>query len=100
MIARFEALAREGRGNARSAAASTSPPAPRVSCVYFSLFGSGLAGLGQCTSNEVDGQVNLFAVSPLAAQLGERLVSARNPVVPEAAGGFPGCVGTVNKGRR
>jgi len=46
MIARFEALAREGRGNAPSAAASTSPPAPRVSCVYFSLFGSGLAGLG------------------------------------------------------
>ena len=42
MIARFEALAREGRGNAPSAAASTSPPAPRVSCVYFSLFGSRL----------------------------------------------------------
>src|SRR5207244_12124054 len=24
----------------------SSPPAPRVSCVYFSLFGSGFAGLG------------------------------------------------------
>ena len=38
---------RDARGNAPSAAASTSPPAPRVSCVYFSLFGSGFAGLGQ-----------------------------------------------------
>ena len=25
---------------------STSPPVPRVSCVYFNLFGSGFAGLG------------------------------------------------------
>jgi hypothetical protein len=35
-----------GGGNAPSAAASTSPPASRVSCGYFSLFGSGFAGLG------------------------------------------------------
>jgi Mandelate racemase / muconate lactonizing enzyme, N-terminal domain len=33
--------------NARSAAASTSPPAPRVSCPYLILFGSGFAGLGR-----------------------------------------------------
>ena len=38
---------RGARGNAPSAAVSTSPPAPRVSCVYFSLFGSGFAGLGR-----------------------------------------------------
>src|SRR6202043_1696786 len=37
---------RGARGNAPSAAAATSPPAPRVSCAYIILFGSGLAGLG------------------------------------------------------
>src|SRR5215813_13805624 len=52
------------------------------------------------TGDEIDSQVNLFAVSPLAAKLGERLIGTRNPVVPEAAGEFPGCVGTVNKGHQ
>ena len=34
------------RGNALSEAASSSPPAPRASCVYLILFGSSFAGLG------------------------------------------------------
>src|ERR1700738_3009117 len=41
---------RGARGNALSEAASSSPPAPRVSCVYLILFGSGFAGLGLLTS--------------------------------------------------
>src|SRR5207237_7750621 len=47
MIGRSRRAPRRGaRGNAPSAAAATSPPAPRVSCAYIILFGSGLAGLG------------------------------------------------------
>ena len=41
-----DSRAAEGAPFQLSAAVSTSPPALRVSCVYFSLFGSGLAGLG------------------------------------------------------
>ena len=34
-------------GGPLSEAASSSPPAPRVSCVYLILLGSGFAGLGE-----------------------------------------------------
>src|SRR5215472_1523735 len=40
------ALRRGARSNAPSAAASTVPPTRHVRCVYLTLFGSGLAGLG------------------------------------------------------
>src|SRR5215472_16447060 len=40
------ALRRGARGNAPSAAVSTVPPTRHVRCVYLTLFGSGLAGLG------------------------------------------------------
>ena len=40
-------VAGEHPGNALSEAASSSPPAPRLSCAYIILFGSGLAGLGK-----------------------------------------------------
>src|SRR5271169_3980987 len=39
-------------GSAPSAAASSSPPARRVSCVYLTLFGSGFVGLGSLKSVE------------------------------------------------
>src|SRR5215472_1828197 len=40
------ALRRGARSNAPSAAVSTVPPTRHVRCVYLTLFGSGLAGLG------------------------------------------------------
>src|SRR5215472_18369454 len=43
------ALRRGARSNAPSAAVSTVPPTRHVRCVYLTLFGSGLAGLGEKT---------------------------------------------------
>jgi hypothetical protein len=48
------------------------------------LGGGGQSELVTLAGNEVDGQIDFFPVGPLAAEFGERLIGAGNPVVPEA----------------
>ena len=50
--------------------------------------------------DEVYCQIDFFPVGPLTAEFSERLVRARNPVAPEAAGKFSGRVGAVDERHR
>jgi len=49
--------------------------------------------------DEVDGHLDLLSIRPFMAELGQRVVGARDPMVPEPDGQLTRRMGTTHKGR-
>src|SRR5215472_14616316 len=73
------ALRRGARSNAPSAAVSTVPPTRHVRCVYLTLFGSGLAGLGMRLLKK-EGSDGHPANRPGAMTVADAAAAGRNQV--------------------
>ena len=63
----------------------------------LSLGRGGQRQLVALTGDEVDGEIDFLPLSPFAAQLRERLVGARDPMVPEPTGQLTGGVSAMNE---